>query len=414
MEMLTVESSLFEERKKQISAFENLVMEQHALLHSGKMEMAGWVDWPNGADAAQSLLEIKKEAAKVQAIATVMVVIGIGGSFLGAKACCDFLKYETRQNGIKVVFAGWNLSDSYHAALLNDLENEEVVVCVISKSGATMETAAAFDLFKDFLKKKYGSDYTHRIYAITSKNQGSLCREAQEKGYGVFDIEENIGGRYSVLTAVGLFPLAVCGFDVDKIMDGAKQAYTNLNTGILGDNFCYQYAVLRKLLFDEGRCIEAFSVMSPHLYVFSEWLKQLFGESEGKKGRGILPFSVRYSTDLHSLGQFFQEGNPICFESIITPEYNKGELPPVYEGKTMRELNSVVCDAVYEVRQQNNTPVFRFSLHHPPEAACGYALYFFEKACAMCCLIQGIDPFDQPGVEVYKKEIKELLKKTTL
>lgn len=414
MNLLAVESSLFEGRKEQISAFQKPVMEQHTLLHSKEMEMTGWVDWPNNPKAAQSLVQIRQEAARVQSIATVMVVIGVGGSFLGAKACCDFLQYETRHNGIKVVFAGWNLSDSYHAALLKDLQDEEVVVCVISKSGSTMETAVAFDLFKDFLRKKYGSDYARRIYAVTGNNHGDLRREALEEGYGIFDIEENIGGRYSVLTAVGMFPVAVCGFDVDKIMNGAQQAYTNLNTGILADNLCYQYAVLRKLLFDEGRCIEAFSVMSPHLYVFSEWLKQLFGESEGKKGKGVLPFSLRYSTDLHSIGQFLQEGNPICFESIITPEYVEGELPPVYEGKTLRQLSAVVCDAVYKVRQQNNTPVFRFTLHHPSESACGYALYFFEKACAMCCLIQGINPFDQPGVEVYKKQIKELLRKATL
>lgn len=409
MSLLSVESPLFSNKRDEINKFTASVAKEHQLLHSRELPMTGWVDYPVTIPA-EVVSRIKEEAANVRQIANTMVVIGIGGSFLGAKACCDLLRYEPREDGVKVVFAGWNLSDEYHAELLRQISDDDVVLCVVSKSGSTVETSMAFNLFKDHLMRKYGESYRDRIYAITDEKEGLLRLEAEENGYKLFGIDENIGGRYSILTVVGLFPIAVQGYDIEKLISGARRAYNDLNTEILADNLCYQYAVLRYILFEEGRYVEAFSVMAPHLYVFSEWLKQLFAESEGKNKRGVLPFSVRYSTDLHSVGQFLEEGHPICFESILELPYGHSRLPASYENKTYKELSKIVCDAVYKVRQENNTPIFRFSFKEPLVESCGYALYFFEKACAMCCLLQGIDPFDQPGVEIYKAEMLRLLK----
>ncbi|MEG0874533.1 MAG: glucose-6-phosphate isomerase [Clostridiales bacterium] len=415
MKLLNIDGKLFQEREKDIASYQEKISKAHSHLHGNSLisldpdfSMTGWVDNDNTCNES-FLNKIIYYANKVQKNTTALVVLGIGGSFLGTKACIDTLK-DSCNKSVKIFYGGWNLSASYHKSLLEKLENEEISLCVVSKSGKTMETTIAFQLLKEFMAKKYPKGFSHRIYVVTDKNRGALKDEADKNNYTMFPLDDNIGGRYSVLTAVGLFPMAVAGLDIKKIMSGAKKAKIDFSTEDLSENKCYQYAVLRNILYNEGKYIELFSTMEPHMQGFSQWLKQLFGESEGKDKQGILPVCVNYSADLHSVGQFFQEGNPLFFESLITAKNSDVDLDITFQGKTYRELNEIVYHAVANVREENGTPVFRFEMNALDELSLGYIIYFFEKACAMCCLIQGINPFNQPGVEIYKSETIQMLK----
>ncbi len=395
-----------------IMLFNEPVKAAHEKLHSGQMEYSLWVDYPNL--ITEDMLEKINEAAyDIKKKCTALVVIGIGGSFLGAKACSEMLlnDFTHREGWPKIYFAGWNLSAVYHASLLNKLTNEDVCVCVVSKSGTTMETAAAFKLFKYFLFEKYGEGYTDRIYAVTDEKSGALRNEADSEGYKTFVLENAIGGRYSVLTPAGLLPIAACGIDIAKIVKGAKSACEELNTPNISLNQAYQYAVVRRLLASNGKFMEIFGFYEPQMDYFAEWLKQLFGESEGKQGKGAFPSSLILTRDLHSLGQYLQQGKPMFYETMF--KLKQPLLDVTFEEGSMsyNDMNALVFDAVNKAHASADTPVNQFTIDEIDEYTFGEMVYFFEKACAISCILTGVNPFDQPGVEVYKKNVRELMKK---
>lgn len=404
--MLKLETKSFAPRRDAMANYKQKVEKAHEKLHDGSLAMTGWVDLPV-IFAEDELAKILAAAKEIRKKYTALVVIGIGGSYLGTRACYDLL--EANRNGVALFFAGWNLGGRYHEKLLHKLDGYEVALCVVSKSGTTLETTLAFDLLKTYMTDRYGSGYTERIYAVTDREKGALRKEATEKGYQTFPLPDDIGGRYSVLTSVGLLPLAAAGIDIVALLRGAKEAYTDLNSGELDLNPCYQYAAYRNVLFGEGKVTEFFSFIEPEMFRFGFWLKQLFAESEGKNSLGIYPSALCYSTDLHSVGQFLEEGHPIFFETMITLASYAGDLTVKGHKKTYNEHTMAVVDAVYHVRNEKGTPIVKLTLDALDEENMGYMIYFFEKACAMSCLLMGVDPFDQPGVEAYKNEMRLLL-----
>lgn len=404
--MLKLETQSFAPRWEAMESYATQIKEAHQKLHNGSLAMAGWVDLPVNIDEAL-IADILKAGATIRKSYTALVVIGIGGSYLGARSCYDLL--EANRDGVKLFFAGWNLGGRYHEKLLQKLDGYEVALCVISKSGTTLETTLAFDLLKDYMETRYGNDYSDRVYAVTDQENGALRREATEKGYHTFALEANIGGRYSVLTAAGLLPLAAAGLDVCALLNGAKASYRNLNCAKLDQNPCYQYAAYRNVLFHEGKATEFFSFIEPEMFRFGFWLKQLFAESEGKNGVGIYPSALSYSTDLHSVGQFLEDGNPIFFETMITLDAYVSDVAVKGHQKTYSEHTTAVTEAVYRVRNAKNTPIVKMKMSALDEENMGYMVYFFEKACAVSCLLMGVDPFNQPGVEAYKSEMRALL-----
>lgn len=417
MKYLELQSVQFEKQKVRIKEKEKNVRACHRILHGmdssynkSVTEMTGWVDYPVCCND-DFFSEIEALAKKIQQESTALVVIGIGGSFLGARSGMKWLRNEIDGKGVEIYYAGWNLSGSYHARLLERLAEKEISLCVVSKSGKTLETAFGFGLLKEFMQKKYGEAANDRIYAITDADSGDLRREVQEQGYHALAIEKSIGGRYSVLTAVGLLPMAAGGADIRRLMAGAALAYEDLNEEELTKNPAYLYAVTRNLLYEDGKTLEFLSTMEPHMESFTEWMKQLFGESEGKNQRGVYPTCIKYSTDLHSIGQYIQDGTPNFMESVFSVAEIQDNPDFRFDGKTFAEINEITCQAVVAVRESSNIPLFHFRFRDFSEEALGYAYYFFEKACAMSCLLQGINPFDQPGVEKYKSKIKLLLKK---
>lgn len=406
MKMMKLESESFKEYKTDVDSFRKPVAAYHKVLHDGSLPMTGWVGLPLRSDAG-ALEKILSAGEEIREKYTALVVVGIGGSYLGTRACYDMLRSEC--SGVELFFAGWNLGSSYHARLLKKLENYDVALCVVSKSGTTMETALAFDLLKNYLKNRYGEQYTDRIYVVTDETRGALRREAEEKGYRAFSLDSYIGGRYSVLTAVGLLPLAAAGVDIVSLIDGAKQAYEDFSAPEPDENPCYQYAAFRNVMFKAGKSIEFFSFSEPEMSRFGYWLRQLFAESEGKNGVGIYPASLNYSTDLHSVGQFLEEGHPVFFETMLTLGSHAADLAVEGHDKTYNEYIAAAAEAVYHVRNAKNTPMIWLTMSALNAENVGYMIYFFEKACAMSCLLMGVNPFDQPGVEAYKKEMRALL-----
>lgn len=395
---------------EEYAAYKQRVQEAHTSLHSGQMAMSGWVDYPVriGEPYLKSILSA---AEQIKAQSSVLVVLGIGGSYLGPRAFLDLMEDEFARDekSLKIYFAGWNLSGTYHSELINKIKDEEISICVISKSGTTMETAEAFRLFKEILIKKYNDNYLERIYAITDPTGGALRKEASENGYTTFDLESDIGGRYSFLTAVGLLPLAAGGYDIRKVVEGAKKGYEDCLESDLMKNDAYRYATGRRILNERGKTVEIFCVYEPKLQYFMEWLKQLFGESEGKEGKGIFPASLVFSRDLHSMGQFLQEGTPMFFETVLELTRPQKDVKVQSASLTMNEQNRLVSQGVHKAHSAIETPIFSVSAETMHEEAFGYLTYFFEKACAMSCVLLGVDPFNQPGVEVYKAEVKKLL-----
>lgn len=404
--MLKLETKSFAPRWEAMAAYDGAVKAAHHKLHDKSLPMAGWVDLPLCADK-ELLSEVEEVAAKIRERYSALVVIGIGGSYLGARACYDIL--EARRNKVKLFFAGWNLGSRYHERLLKKLDAYEVALCVISKSGTTLETTLAFDLLKEYMENRYGSAYSDRVYAVTDREDGPLRQEATTRGYHTFALDANIGGRYSVLTAVGLLPLAVAGLDVRTLLAGAKRAFHDCNNEDWTKNQCYQYAAYRNVLFKEGKTTEFFSFAEPEMFHFGFWLKQLFAESEGKNGVGIYPSVLSYSTDLHSVGQFLEDGNPVFFETMLNLADYGEDVAVKGHQKTYNEHSAAVTEAVYRVRNAKGTPVVRITMAALDEENLGYLIYFFEKACAMSCLLMGVNPFDQPGVEAYKSEMRALL-----
>lgn len=404
--MLKLETEFFGKSQNMMAFYRTKITKYHKCLHDGSLPMTKWVDLPICFTEKQ-LASILSAAEDIRPKYSALVVVGIGGFCLGTQACYDMLCSE--RNGIKLFFAGWNLGGFYHKRLLEELEKHEVALCVVSKSGTTMETSLAFDLLKSYLKNRYGQRYVDRIYVVTGENHGILRQEAQEKSYHTFALDADIGGRYSVLTAVGLLPLAAAGVDIKAMLDGAKQAYEDCSVLDFEQNVCYLYAAFRNEMFKSGKFIEFFSFPEPEMHRFGNWLRQLFAESEGKDGCGIFPVALDYSTDLHSVGQFLEDGHPVFFETMLTFDSYDHDLAVEGHDKTYNEYIMAATEAVYRVRNAKKTPLIRLIFSSLNAENVGYMIYFFEKACAMSCLLMGVNPFDQPGVEAYKKEMCVLL-----
>ena len=405
------------------------VMTAHETLHNGTglgSDFLGWLNLPKNYDKAE-FARIKAAAKKIQSDSDVLIVIGIGGSYLGARAAIELLKSPFYNNLAKntpqIYFVGNNLSSTYLNEVLSLCEGKNVSVNIISKSGTTTEPALAFRVFKEYLETRYGKEGAKgRIYATTDKARGTLKKLADSEGYESFVISDDIGGRYSVLTAVGLLPIAVCGADIDLIMQGAAVAVDALSNPDIEQNDCYKYAAARNLLYRKGKTMELLVSYEPAFAMMNEWFKQLFGESEGKDNKGIFPSSVVFSTDLHSLGQYIQEGVRNLFETVVSIEKPKTEYiikedPQNIDGlnfisgKTMNYVNHKAFEGTILAHKDGGVPNIVLEIPQINEYEFGYMVYFFEKACGISGYMLGVNPFDQPGVESYKKNMFALLGK---
>ncbi|HEM3463905.1 glucose-6-phosphate isomerase [Streptococcus suis] len=392
-------------------------------------EMLGWLDLPENYDK-EEFARIKQAAAKIQADSDVLVVIGIGGSYLGAKAAIDFLntsfvnlQTKEERKAPQILYAGNSISSSYLADLVDYVADKEFSVNVISKSGTTTEPAIAFRVFKELLVKKYGQEEANkRIYATTDKARGAVKVEADANGWETFVVPDDVGGRFSVLTAVGLLPIAVAGADITALMNGANAARKDYSSDKIAENAAYQYAVVRNILYRKGYVTEILANYEPSLQYFSEWWKQLAGESEGKDQKGIYPTSANFSTDLHSLGQFIQEGYRNLFETVIRVDKPRKNIliPEMAEdldglgylqGKDVDFVNKKATDGVLLAHTDGGVPNMFVTLPQQDEFTLGYTIYFFELAIALSGYLNGVNPFDQPGVEAYKKNMFALLGK---
>lgn len=405
--------------EEMIMSYQESANKIHEKLHSGKEEYTGWVEY--GINISEELVsDIEETARKIRKDTTAFVVLGIGGSYLGTRACLDMLgnTFHNQMPGEnpKIYYAGHNMSSAYYADLLQVLEGEEVSVCVISKSGTTIETSVAFSIFKEFLKEKYKNDYAKRIIAITDKEKGILRAESVKEGYKTFEVPDVIGGRFSVITPVGLLPIAVAGVDIRALIQGNQDAYKAYESESLQTNEAYRYGVARYLLSKElGKDIECYEFYETKLKTLTEWMKQLFGESEGKQGQGLFPVTVEMTTELHSMGQYLQEGKQIFAETVLNIENSGANLPiPAELGYdsswTMEKLNKIVKEGVIQAHiEENNTPTIQISIADFSAHTFGFMVYFFEKACGMCCYLREINPFDQPGVEKYKAQVRSII-----
>lgn len=392
-------------------------------------DFLGWVDLPINYDK-EEFARIKKAAEKISADSEVLVVIGIGGSYLGARAVIEALSHnfkndlsKVQRKVPKILYAGNSISSTYLQDLLEYLEEVEFSVNVISKSGTTTEPAIAFRVLKQLLEKKYGEAASGRIYATTDASKGALRKLADAQGYETFVIPDDIGGRYSVLTAVGLLPIAVAGIDIEALMQGAADARTVYRTKEAEENEVLRYAVYRNLLLNKGKQIEILVNYEPQLHYVAEWFKQLYGESEGKDGKGLFPVSLDFSTDLHSMGQYIQDGKRILFETVLRVKNPKKDIPMQIEeqdldglnylsGKTMHEVNENAFLGTLMAHYEGGVPNIVIEMEKLDAYTMGYLLYFFEKACGISGYMLGVNPFDQPGVEAYKKNMFALLGKS--
>lgn len=404
--------------KKSLDAYADRAFAVMERLGSGGIDFTGWVNLPRDCDR-QELLRIEAAAEKIRKQSSLLIVIGIGGSYLGASAVAEALGKGSGKNGVRVIFAGNNLSALYHGEVLAELAENETSLCVISKSGTTTEPAAAFAVLKSALTAKYGeAEARGRIYVITDAEKGVLRQEAEACGYESFAVPSDIGGRYSVLSAVGLLPLAAAGVDIYALLEGAEAMRRRFfgQRGEPAGTELLAYGTARLYLHEVcGKQIEVFEYYEPRLRFFAEWLKQLFGESDGKEGKGLFPTSLSFSADLHSMGQLLQQGNQIFFETVLAVE-NAGadiELPAGsgFDGLTVNDLNRAAMEGVIAAHGEAGIPVFTVSVTELSEFCLGELIYFFEMNCAAGGMLMGIDPFDQPGVEAYKQEMKKAAEK---
>ena len=404
-----------------------MVKDIHNKLHdncNSQDNFMGWLDLPINYDK-EELEQIKICAEKVKNNSKYLLVIGIGGSYLGARAVIEALTstfYNLRENSPIILYAGNNLSTSYINDIIKIIGNDDFSINVISKSGTTTEPAIAFRIFKKILENKYGNNASERIFVTTDEEKGALHTIAKENNYQTFKIPNNIGGRYSVLTAVGLFPIAVANINVDKLLNGAIKAYNKYNNSNLNENDCYKYAVVRNILYKNEKNIEILVSYEPKLHYITEWWKQLFGESEGKDLKGIYPTGAEFTTDLHSLGQYIQEGRRNLFETVINikeadsnvfinqDEENLDELNYL-TGKGLDEINRKAMEGTIEAHIEGDIPNILLTMDNLNEYTLGHLIYFFELACAMSGKLLGVNPFNQPGVEKYKKNMFRLLGK---
>ncbi len=419
-------------KEHELSYMEEMIKAAHTMLHNKSgagNDFLGWVELPNNYDK-QEFKRIKVAAEKIKSDSDVLIVIGIGGSYLGARAAIETLRHsfynllpKSKRKTPEIYFAGNNISSTYLAELLEMVEGKDISVNVISKSGTTTEPAIAFRVFRDLLEKKYGVEEARkRIYATTDKQRGALKQLADTEGYESFVIPDDVGGRFSVLTAVGLLPIAVSGADIDKIMEGARDAYHTYNVASLENNECYQYVAVRNALYRKGKTTELMVNYEPALHFFAEWWKQLYGESEGKDQKGIFPAAVDFSSDLHSMGQYIQDGVRNIFETVLTVGKAKKEIVITEEsnnldglnylaGKTMDFVNKKAFEGTLLAHTDGQVPNLILNIPQLDEYCFGQMVYFFEKACGISGYLLGVNPFDQPGVEAYKKNMFALLGK---
>ena len=418
-----------ENELKQIKPYVELANEVLTSKSGAGNDFLGWVDLPENYDKDE-FARIKKAAEKIKNDSEVLVVIGIGGSYLGAKAAIEFLSHSFYNNLPKdkrktpqIYFAGTNMSGVYLQHLIEVVGDRDFSVNVISKSGTTTEPAIAFRVFKKMLEEKYGKEEAaKRIYATTDKEKGALKTLATAEGYETFVVPDNVGGRFSVLTAVGLLPIAAAGINIDELMAGAKDAMNDFANKNMDENQALQYAAVRNILHRKGKDLELMVNYEPRVHYLAEWWKQLFGESEGKDGKGLYPTSADFSADLHSLGQYIQEGQRLFFETVVS--IGKPEVEFVIEsdkdnldglnfiaGKTLDYVNKKATDGVILAHIDGDVPNLGVNIPEATPYHLGYTFYFFEKACGVSGYLLGVNPFDQPGVEAYKKNMFALLGK---
>jgi glucose-6-phosphate isomerase len=391
--------------------------------------LLGWVDLPKYYDRDE-FNRIKAAAQKIKENSDALIVIGVGGSYLGARAAIEMLSHsfnnvlsKDKRKNLAVFYAGNNMSSTYMYDLVHTVEEMDLSINVISKSGTTTEPAIAFKIFKKLLEEKYGKEEArNRIYVTTDSKKGVLRKIADREEYETFSIPDDVGGRYSVLTSVGLLPISAAGIDIDEMMRGAEDACLEYKVEDLQKNPAYQYAAARNILYRKGKVIEMIVNFEPCLHYFGEWWKQLFAESQGKDNKGIFPASVDFSTDLHSMGQYIQQGLRIMFETFINVEKPRREILikkdiedpdgiDFLDGKSMDFINHQAFKGAVLAHNKGNVPVIILNVPELTAYYFGYMVYFFEKSCGISGYLMGINPFNQPGVEAYKKNMLAFLGK---
>lgn len=419
-------------QKRELDALKGALLAAHETLHNATgegSEFTGWVNLPESYDK-EEFARIKKAAEKIMSDSEALIVIGIGGSYLGARMVIEMLNNnfynvskEARRGAPQIFFAGNSISSTYLSDLIDVVKDKDFSVNIISKSGTTTEPAIAFRVFRDMLIEKYGKEGARgRIYATTDKAKGALKNLADKEGYETFVVPDEVGGRYSVLTAVGLLPIAASGCDIDLLMRGARDAMEEYKNPNLDENECYQYAAVRNVLYRKGKTTELMVNYEPNAHYFAEWWKQLFGESEGKDNKGIFPAAVDFSSDLHSMGQYIQDGLRILFETVVFFENARRDVTigtdadnvdglNFLAGKTVSYVNEQAFNGTLLAHTDGNVPNLVLKVEKMDEYCLGNLIYFFEKACGISGYMNGVNPFDQPGVEAYKKNMFALLGK---
>ena len=404
--------------EKQVQIINRMIMDKTG---AGN-DFLGWVDWPVNYDK-EELARIKEDAKYVRDNFDILVVCGIGGSYLGARSALEALNGLKSPDKLEIIFMGQTFSPNYVAQVMEYLKGKNFAINVISKSGTTTETSISFRLLKELLEKQVGKEKARKaIFATTDKEKGALKTLATKEGYKTYVLPGNIGGRYSVFTAVGTFPLACAGIDVEALIKGAKQAREEIESQPLAVNKCYQYAVMIDYMYRHNKPVEMYVTYEPQMSQISEWLKQLFGESEGKEHKGLFPSSATFSTDLHSLGQYIQDGTPLLFETIINVLNPKDDIVIPHddedldglnylEGKNLAFVNQKAFEGTLQAHEDGGVPCNVITVDKLDAYNLGYLFYFFMRACAMSAYLLEINPFNQPGVEVYKKNMFHLLGK---
>lgn len=418
--------------KHEIENAREIVLAAHKKLHektgAGK-DFLGWIDYPVNYDKYE-FERIKKAAQKIRNDTDVFLVVGIGGSYLGARAAIEALCHsfynmlsKDRKNGPDIIFVGNNISGTYLKHLMEVIEGKDISINIISKSGTTTEPAIAFRILKAYMEDKYGKNEARkRIYATTDKSKGALRELSNKEGYETFIIPDDVGGRFSVFTPVGMLPIAVAGLDIESMIEGAKDGRQEYMEEDIHKNCCYQYAAIRNILYNRGKSIEVLVNYEPSLHYISEWWKQLYGESEGKDGKGIFPAAVDFSMDLHSMGQYLQDGRRHLFETVLNIERAKEDIEIIEDkanlddlnylsGRTMDYVNKKAFIGTLFAHVDGSVPNLIINIPKMDEYYFGKLIYFFEKACGISGYILGVNPFNQPGVESYKRNMFALLGK---
>ena len=415
----SLDTKVFENYRDDVTRINKMIDEKTGLGN----DYIGWADWPVNYDK-EELARMIKDAKYVRDNFDILVVCGIGGSYLGARAALEALRGLYSKDKLEIIFMGQTFSPNYVAQVLEYLKGKRFAINVISKSGTTTETSISFRLLKELMEKEIGKENARKaIFATTDKEKGALRQLANQEGYETFVLPGNIGGRFSVLTAVGLFPLACAGLDIEAMLEGAREARELYKNPDLDNNICYQYAVTRDYMYHHGKTTEMYVTYEPSMSQLSEWLKQLFGESEGKEKKALLPSSSTFSTDLHSLGQFIQDGSPVLFETIINVLKPKQDIVIPHdeqdldglnylEGKDLAFVNQKAFEGTLRAHvEDGQVPCNIIYIDEMNEKNLGHLFYFFMRACAMSAYLLRINPFNQPGVEIYKRNMFHLLGK---